>query len=86
MEPVLVVKPNRFIFLIMALIALGMSTVFAVFAVIPDLFRDNGAFSLEEQLSVIEIIIFGFFCLVGLFLCFVWVKMFIRGYCGNCYL
>lgn len=78
MEPVLVIKPNRFIFLIMAFIALGMSLVFAVFAVIPDLFSDAGPFSSGEQLSIMEIIIFGFFCLLGLFLCFVWVKMFLK--------
>lgn len=78
MEPVLVIKSNRSIYLVMAFVALGMSALFAVFGIVPDLFSTPDPFSTPEQVSLTQRIIFSFFALVGLFLCYVWVKQFIN--------
>lgn len=78
MEPVLVIKSDRSIFLIMALVALGMSALFVVFGIIPEFFSAPDPFSGPQEISVMQRIIFSFFALIGLFLCYVWVKQFIN--------
>lgn len=77
MEPVLVIKQDRYVYLMMAFIALSMSVLFAVFGIMPELFATPDPFSRPEQVSVMQRIIFSFFALIGLFLCYVWVKQFI---------
>ena len=77
MEPVLVIKSDRSIYLIMALVALGMSGFFVLLGVVPDFFSTPDPFSRPEEVSVMQRIIFSFFALIGLFLFYVWVKQFI---------
>ncbi|MEJ8818751.1 STM3941 family protein [Lacibacter sp. H407] len=77
MEPVLVIKSDRSIYLIMAFVALGMSALFTIFGIVPDFFSAPDPFSRPQEISVMQAIIFSFFALIGLFLCYVWVKQFI---------
>ncbi len=78
MEPVLVIKQDRYVYLMMAFIALGLAIFFVVFGVVPDLFSTPDPFSRPERITVMQQIIFGFFACLCVFLFYVWVKQFIR--------
>ncbi len=78
MQPVLVIKQDRYIYLIMALIALGFSSFFIMFGIVPDLFSTPDPFSRPDDISVMQRIIFGFFACVCVFLFYVWVRQFVR--------
>ena len=57
LEPVLVIKKDRYGYIMMAFIALGMSALFAIFGIIPEFFSTPDPFSKPEQVSVIQRII-----------------------------
>ena len=78
MEPVLSVKPNRFIYLLLALIALALAILFIICVVDPGFFAETREVDAGGQPSLMPRIIFGFFILIGLFLTFVWIRMFIK--------